>query len=92
MAELNDVHRLVRYLSLIFFSIYGKKYYVEIRGQTVIYIDICPCLQMYFVCCLFRALLEGERVGLPDAHRRATQHQRERIIGTVLKVFIVVTH
>ncbi|XP_045893314.1 synemin [Micropterus dolomieu] len=28
----------------------------------------------------YRALLEGERVGLPDAHRRATQHQRERII------------
>ncbi|XP_044049963.1 synemin [Siniperca chuatsi] len=28
----------------------------------------------------YRALLEGERVGLPDAHRKVTQHQRERII------------
>ncbi|XP_071783376.1 synemin [Centroberyx gerrardi] len=28
----------------------------------------------------YRALLEGERVDLQDAHRRANQHQRERII------------
>lgn len=28
----------------------------------------------------YRALLEGERVNLQDAHRRGTQHQRERII------------
>ncbi|KAI3371361.1 hypothetical protein L3Q82_023958 [Scortum barcoo] len=28
----------------------------------------------------YRALLEGERVSLPDAHRRVTQHQRERVI------------
>ncbi|XP_040894539.1 synemin [Toxotes jaculatrix] len=28
----------------------------------------------------YRALLEGERVGLQDAHRRVNQHQRERII------------
>ncbi|KAM9352443.1 synemin [Symphorus nematophorus] len=28
----------------------------------------------------YRALLEGERVGLQDAHRRVTQHQRERVI------------
>ncbi|XP_068578691.1 synemin [Cebidichthys violaceus] len=28
----------------------------------------------------YRALLEGERVDLQDAHRRVTQHQRERII------------
>ncbi|KAM4552938.1 synemin [Fundulus diaphanus] len=28
----------------------------------------------------YRALLESERVGLQDAHRRMTQHQRERII------------
>ncbi|KAM9854583.1 synemin [Aulostomus maculatus] len=28
----------------------------------------------------YRALLEGERVGLQGAHRRANQHQRERII------------
>nr|XP_046250351.1 synemin [Scatophagus argus] len=28
----------------------------------------------------YRALLEGERVGLQDAHRKVTQHQRERII------------
>ncbi|XP_071356095.1 synemin [Trachinotus anak] len=28
----------------------------------------------------YRALLEGERVGLQDAQRRVTQHQRERII------------
>ncbi|KAG7522088.1 hypothetical protein JOB18_013080 [Solea senegalensis] len=29
---------------------------------------------------LVRALLEGERVSLEDAHRRVNQHQRERII------------
>ncbi|KAF0041148.1 hypothetical protein F2P81_007046 [Scophthalmus maximus] len=28
----------------------------------------------------YRALLEGERLGLQDAHRRVNQHQRERII------------
>ncbi|XP_049929835.1 synemin [Epinephelus moara] len=28
----------------------------------------------------YRALLEGERVNIQDAHRRGTQHQRERII------------
>lgn len=28
----------------------------------------------------YRALLEGERVGLQDAPRRVTQHQRERVI------------
>ncbi|KAG7522084.1 synemin [Solea senegalensis] len=28
----------------------------------------------------YRALLEGERVSLEDAHRRVNQHQRERII------------
>ncbi|XP_069384670.1 synemin isoform X2 [Paralichthys olivaceus] len=28
----------------------------------------------------YRALLEGERVGLQDAHQRVNQHQRERII------------
>ncbi|XP_026167801.1 synemin [Mastacembelus armatus] len=28
----------------------------------------------------YRALLEGERVGQQDAHRRVNQHQRERII------------
>ncbi|XP_018519533.1 synemin [Lates calcarifer] len=28
----------------------------------------------------YRALLEGERVGMQDAHRRVNQHQRERII------------
>ncbi|XP_070686700.1 synemin [Pempheris klunzingeri] len=28
----------------------------------------------------YRSLLEGERVGLQDGHRRVTQHQRERII------------
>ncbi|XP_073327351.1 synemin [Pagrus major] len=28
----------------------------------------------------YRALLEGERAGLQDAHRRANQHQRERVI------------
>ncbi|XP_077425559.1 synemin [Vanacampus margaritifer] len=28
----------------------------------------------------YRALLEGERVGLQDAHRRMNEHQRERII------------
>ncbi|XP_054887731.1 synemin [Poeciliopsis prolifica] len=28
----------------------------------------------------YRALLESERVGMQDAHRRMTQHQRERII------------
>lgn len=28
----------------------------------------------------YRALLEGERVGLQDAHRRVNQHQRERVI------------
>ena len=36
------------------------------------------------VSCLFRALLEGERVGMQDANRRVNRHQRERIIGTVL--------
>lgn len=36
------------------------------------------------VSCVFRALLEGERLGLQDAHRRVNQHQRERIIGTFL--------
>ncbi|MEQ2160654.1 hypothetical protein GOODEAATRI_001655, partial [Goodea atripinnis] len=30
-----------------------------------------------------RALLESERVGLQDAHRKMTQHQKERIIGIV---------
>lgn len=38
-------------------------------------------LSKYFVSYLFRALLEGERVGLQDAQRRVNQHQRERIIG-----------
>ncbi|KAM3870611.1 synemin [Diretmus argenteus] len=28
----------------------------------------------------YRALLEGERIDLPEAHRRVNQHQRERII------------
>lgn len=28
----------------------------------------------------YRALLEGERMGLQDAHRRVTPHQRERVI------------
>nr|XP_057932224.1 synemin [Doryrhamphus excisus] len=28
----------------------------------------------------YRALLEGERAGLQDAHRRVNQHQRERLI------------
>ncbi|XP_029378616.1 synemin [Echeneis naucrates] len=28
----------------------------------------------------YRALLEGQNVGIPDAHRRVNQHQRERII------------
>uniref|UniRef100_UPI0037E97D55 synemin n=1 Tax=Semicossyphus pulcher TaxID=241346 RepID=UPI0037E97D55 len=28
----------------------------------------------------YRALLEGERLGLPDPRRRMTQHQRERVI------------
>ncbi|XP_070764210.1 synemin [Enoplosus armatus] len=32
----------------------------------------------------YRALLEGERVRLPDAHRRVTQQQRERIIDIKL--------
>lgn len=41
-------------------------------------------LSQYFVSSLFRALLEGERVGLQDAQRRVNQHQRERIIGSVL--------
>lgn len=43
-----------------------------------------PPLSKYFVFSLFRALLEGERVGLQDAQRRTSQHQRERIIGTDL--------
>lgn len=33
--------------------------------------------------CLFRALLEGERMGLQDANRRMNPQQRERVIGKV---------
>lgn len=45
------------------------------------------------VSCLFRALLEGERVSLQDAHRRVNQHQRERVIGNVLayRYYILIT-
>lgn len=60
----------------------------------MIYNDLFAVVfKRYFVLSpvLFRALLEGERGGLQDAHRRANQHQRERVIGTVFTSIIVVT-
>lgn len=31
-------------------------------------------------------------MGLEDAQRRMTQHQRERVIGTCLRYFVTVAH
>lgn len=87
MAELNDVHGLVRYLTLTFFFYMGKIIMLRKEDNQRFIMTYLPLSSNVFclVSCLLRALLEGERVRLPDAHRRVTQHQRERIIGTVFK-------
>lgn len=54
------------------------------EDQPVIYPDLFG-IAFRSILSLFRALLEGEKIGLQDVHRKVIQPQRERIIGTVLK-------
>lgn len=52
MAELNDVQRLVRYLSSIIFYIHGKVIIVEWENNQTIFHDLFALVFKYFVFCL----------------------------------------
>lgn len=77
MEELDEVQRLIRYLSPS----------LRYRGTRAVYdarLLVFKGVSVLFSC-LFRALLEGERMALHDANRRMTQQRRERVIGTIFK-------
>lgn len=75
MEELDEVQRLIKYLSPLR---YRPRAVFDAR------LLVCKHISVLFSC-LFRALLEGERMALQDANRRMTQQQRERVIGRTFK-------
>lgn len=78
MEELDEVQRLIRYLSPLRYRYWGPRAGFDARLLVFKRISV-------LFSCLFRALLEGDRMALQDTNRRMTQPQRERVIGRTLK-------